>query len=78
MNHVAARGDQSVDVMPEFEARPGYPYEVLPDGVHATDEPGIRARSLDRMPASQTRAAVCDGFFRLRADAGAKGICATQ
>lgn len=78
MNHVAARGDQSVDVMPEFEARPGYPYEVLPDGVHATDEPGIRARFVDRMPASQTRAAVCDGFFRLRADAGAKGICATQ
>ncbi len=67
-----------MDVIPEFEARAGYPYEVLPDGVHATDEPGFRRRLVDSIRPSQTRPTVCDGFLALRAEAVAKGICATQ
>lgn len=65
-------------VMPKFEARPGYPYEVLPEGVHATDETGFRTRFVDCVPASETRQTICDGFFRLRAEAVEHGICATQ
>lgn len=64
--------------IPELEPRPGYPYEVLPDGVFPADEPALRTRFVDGMPASQTREAIYSGLLRLRADAVAQGLCATQ
>ncbi|MCC7495093.1 MAG: hypothetical protein IT204_22285 [Fimbriimonadaceae bacterium] len=67
-----------MEVVPEFEQRPGYPFGVLPDGVHRTDEPGFRARFVAAVAASATRSVICDGFFRLRAEAVAQGIGGTQ
>jgi hypothetical protein len=67
-----------VDGIPAFEAREGYPYEVLPDGVYVADEPAVQDRFVARFPASATRLVVCGGLFRLRGDAVAHGICATQ
>ncbi len=68
----------SSSLLPEFEEHAPYPFGVLPDGVHATDEPTFRRRFVDAFPDSRTRAAVCDGFFRLRQEAAAHGISATQ
>lgn len=64
--------------IPPFEDRPGYPYRVLPDGAHPCDESEFRVRFADEFPASETRPRICTGFFRLRTEAAALGLAATQ
>ena len=65
-------------MLPEFESREPYPYDVLPDGVHFADESMFRGRFVDDFPDSPERAAICAGFFRLRRDALEQGLIATQ
>ncbi|MBI3821174.1 MAG: hypothetical protein HY289_00670 [Planctomycetes bacterium] len=64
--------------LPEFEARGTYPFLVLPDGVHVTDEANVRQRLVADFPQSQTRARICEGLFLLRSDALELRLVATQ
>lgn len=64
--------------LPDFEACPGYPSRVLPEGVHPCDETTFKSRFVARFPQSTTRKGICDGFFRFRMDSVAHGFSATQ
>src|ERR1051326_1030554 len=68
----------SSSALPAFESRAPYPFQVLPDGVHCTDEETFRHRLVDDFPNSQTRRAIFEGFFLLRQDALSQKIVATQ
>jgi hypothetical protein len=67
-----------MQTVPALQATSGYPFPVLPDGVHPCDELALRAHFVEPFPDSQTRAVICAGFFQLRSDAAARGIVATQ
>ncbi len=64
--------------IPELQAHPDYPFALLPDRVYPCDETTFRTHFVDPFPDSQTRRPICDGFFRLRAEAAERGIIATQ
>jgi hypothetical protein len=64
--------------IPELETWPHYPFALLPDGVHLCDEAAFRAHFVEPFSESQTRGPICEGFFRLRAEATERGIAATQ
>jgi hypothetical protein len=64
--------------IPELQACPDYPFPLLPDGVHLCEEATFRTHFVERFPKSQTRGLICDGFFRLRAEAVGRGVLATQ
>ena len=68
----------SSSALPAFESRDPYPFRVLPDGVHRVDEVTFRQQLVDAFPDSQTRRAICDGFFLLRQDALSRHVIATQ
>jgi hypothetical protein len=51
---------------------------LLPEGVHPCDEETFRAHFVNPFPASQTRTAICQGFFQLRRAVLVCGIAATQ
>jgi hypothetical protein len=70
--------ESAPDALPEFETLQAYPYPLLPDGVHATDEAHFRAALVERFPGSITRQSICDGYFQFRRDLAAMGILATQ
>ena len=65
-------------MIPDLIPQAGYPYSLLPDGVHPCDEGALRLHFVDRFPDSRTRRAVCDGFRLLRQEAADRGITATQ
>lgn len=63
---------------PDFEARPGYPRRVLPEGVHPCDETTLKERFVADFPKSTTRKGICEGFMQFRKDSAAHGFCALQ
>ena len=65
-------------MIPDLIPQVGYPYSLLPDGVHACDEDVLRLQFVDRFPGSQTRRPIYDGFCRLRQEAAGRGLGATQ
>lgn len=63
---------------PPFEARPEYPYKVLPDGVFPLSTSELETVFVKEFPGSKTRPLIMQGFFSLRTEAEQQGIVATQ
>ncbi len=64
--------------IPQLQAYPGSPFPLLPDGVYPCEEAAFHVHFVEPFSASQTRQAICNGFFRLRTEAVEQGIIATQ
>lgn len=65
-------------MIPDLLPQAGYPYPLLPDGVHPCDEEILRIQFVDRFQDSRTRRVIYDGFRLLRQEAVGRGIVATQ
>jgi hypothetical protein len=65
-------------MIPDLLPQVGYPYSLLPDGVHACDEEALRLHFVDRFPGSRTRRTIYEGFRLLRHEAISRAITATQ
>lgn len=65
-------------MIPDLIPQVGYPYSLLPDGVHPCDEGALRLHFVDRFPDSRTRRGIYDGFRLLRQEAAGRGIAGTQ
>lgn len=64
--------------IPLFLDVPGYPHQVLPEGVHESSEDEIEAVFVASFPASRTRHGIWRGLLRLRAEAVALGVAGVQ
>jgi hypothetical protein len=64
--------------IPDLQAHNDYSFALLPDGVYPCDEAEFRAHFVEAFGDSQTRQAICDGFFQLWEKVAQYGIAATQ
>jgi hypothetical protein len=67
-----------VNEIPNLEPMASYPFAVLPEGVFSCEEAEFHSRFVEAFPESQTRAPICEGFFRLRRKTASLAIAATQ